>query len=145
MSLDLKPAPSFDQFVEENGIEEATYPYARKGPKLLRKARSWVINAIVAVIVWALIHYVAVPYYYDMAAKQPVGQAIGGTNLSLDNLLATGAHVLLIVRKAAGFIAIAMIIMAAIKCISYGSNVLKRQQAFEREVYRNDKLSLIHI
>ena len=35
MSLDLKPAPSFDQFVEENGIEEATYPYARKGPKLL--------------------------------------------------------------------------------------------------------------
>lgn len=139
MSLDLKPPPSFDQFVEENEIEESTYPYARKGPKLLRKARSWVLNAIVAVIVWALIHYVAVPYYYDMAAKQPVGQAIGGTNLSLDNLLATGAHILLIVRKAAGFIAIAMIIMAAIKCISYGSNVLKRQQAFEREVYRNDK------
>lgn len=139
MSFDLKPPPSFDQFVEENGIEEATYPYARKGPKLLRKARSWVINAIVAVIVWALIHYVAVPYYYDMAAKQPVGQAIGGTNLSLDNLLATGAHILLIVRKTAGFIAIAMIIMAAIKCISYISNVLKRQQAFEREVYRNDK------
>lgn len=139
MSFDLKRPPSFDQFVEENGIEEATYPYARKGPKLLRKARSWVINAIVAVIVWALIHYVAVPYYYDMAAKQPVGQAIGGTNLSLDNLLATGAHILLIVRKTAGFIAIAMIIMAAIKCISYISNVLKRQQAFEREVYRNDK------
>lgn len=139
MSLDLKPPPSFEDFVEVNKIEETTYPYARKGPKLLRKARSWTINAIVAVIIWALIRYIAVPYYYVMVDKQPVGQTIGRTNISLDNLFETGANILLVVRKAAGFIAIAIAIMAVIKCISYISNVLKRQQAFEREVYRNDK------
>lgn len=139
MSFDLKPPPSFEDFVEVNKIEETTYPYARKGPKLLRKAHSWTVNAIAAVIIWALLHYIAVPYYYSMVAKQPTGQAIGGTNISLDSLFATGANILITVRKVAGFIAIAIAIMAVIKCISYISNVLKRQQAFERDVYRNDK------
>lgn len=142
MPFNIKPPPLFEEFAEANELDETSYPYARKGPKLLRKARSWTINTIFAFIVWALMHYLVVPYYYNWAEQKPVGQAIGGTNISLDDVLVTGARILLAVDKATKIVFFLLLAFAILNVIRYSSNVLKRQQAFERDVYRNDKQAI---